>query len=93
MSEHSARGTKRVGEISLQRRILIAVSISSAIIGIAIWNYGYLVQFGSASRYPVEIATIAGYFIGLALNIGIPVVAYGLFKETRQVYKQLARAN
>lgn len=93
MSDLSGRPTHASGRISRQRRILIVVAIASAVVGVAIWNFGYVVQFGSASRYPVEIATIAGYFIGLALNLGIPLVAYSLFKETKQTFSQLARTN
>ncbi len=83
----------KFASMSRPRQVLVVIAISSAIVGIVIWNFGYLVQFGSASRYPVEIATVAGYFVGLAINLGIPLVAYSLFTETKQAFTGMARAH
>lgn len=72
--------------ISRPRRVLAVIAMASAVAGVAVWNFGYAVQLGTGSRYPVEIATISGYFVGLAINLGIPLVAYSLFKETKAAF-------
>ena len=63
------------------RKDLRRIAVGSAALGVAIFDFGLFVMSLGNQPYPSSIGTVAGVFIGIAVDLGIALGIYGVAKD------------